>query len=374
MIVPFALVLALAAQGASQVVSAPLQNPCADDTGTVAVSAGQVARVVQQLPSDATIAVALQSIRAGMDSELNPARSQRTRDEAAAAEQVLADLGFSTVLDLQLLAGGPEAAELMSKLRTSSKLSIAVRAKMRLLVGDAEHLARVSKISPSPASRSAKDVDHGSSQGVPGVPATPRQHRQHRQLQDGATGTDKLSFDAIAIVFSVCVGVCGYLLQAWTSVKASRHTSELQREAEKEARELQAEHVRAQAQIRRTERWVDDCCTPMGRTLSQYSNARLRFGECHSVGAVLVPLLWFLFGFQWFDLCGALPCSPRIRGEAGGDPIGGIRRAVYGLLDEAPGCEGGWHNPRLEQARLRSECRRDDDLGSGYLGSVVVRR
>ena len=289
MVAPFALMLALVVQTASQAAAVPMSQ-AAGATGSTAANAEQVARAAQQLPGDATIAAAMRSIRVGRDGD--SATPQQTGDEASAAEQALATLGFETALDLQLLAGGPEAVELMSELRASSQLSIAVRAKIRLLVGDTEHLARVSKTSSVPALERPAAADHDHGQAYP---------HQHRQLQDGANDTDKLSFDAIAIVFSVCVGVCGYLLQAWTSEKASKHASELQREHDKEARELQAEHVRAQAQIRRTERWVDDCCTPVGRALGEYVEARCRFGECH---------IWFpcsyRTAFLWSSLTGRL--------------------------------------------------------------------
>ena len=102
---------------------------------------------------------------------------------------------------------------------------------------------------------------------------------RHRQLQDADVDRGTLSADTIAIVFSVCVGVCGYLLQAWTSVRANRHAGELQREHDEQARALAVEQDRTQAQIRRTERWVDDCCLPVGRALSEYFIARTRFGE-----------------------------------------------------------------------------------------------
>jgi hypothetical protein len=102
----------------------------------------------------------------------------------------------------------------------------------------------------------------------------------HRQLQDQGTDRSTLSADTIAIVFSVCVGVCGYLLQAWTAEKASRHAGDLQREHDQQARERQVEQDRAVAQIRRTERWVDDCCSPIRGALSQYGISRVRFGKC----------------------------------------------------------------------------------------------
>ena len=88
------------------------------------------------------------------------------------------------------------------------------------------------------------------------------------------------------IVFSVLVGVCGYLLQAWTSDKASRQAGDLQREHDEQTRDQQVQQDRMQAQIRRTERWVDDFCTPVGRALVEYLHARLRFGKCHACCAV----------------------------------------------------------------------------------------
>ena len=70
----------------------------------------------------------------------------------------------------------------------------------------------------------------------------------HRKLQDQGTDRSTLSADTIAIVLSVCVGVCGYLLQAWTAEKASRHAGDLQREHDQQARDRQVEQDRAVAQ------------------------------------------------------------------------------------------------------------------------------
>ena len=75
------------------------------------------------------------------------------------------------------------------------------------------------------------------------------------------------------------MGVCGYLLQAWTSDRAGRHAGELQREHDEQAWVLAVEQDKTQAQIRRTERWVGDCCIPINRTLNEYSQTRQRFGE-----------------------------------------------------------------------------------------------
>ena len=100
--------------------AAPL--PPENDAGSTAVAAAaeQVARAAEQLRGDATIATTLQTVQVGKHDD---------------AEQALAALGFATALDLRLLAGGPEAAELMAALRTGGGLGIADRAKIRLLVG-----------------------------------------------------------------------------------------------------------------------------------------------------------------------------------------------------------------------------------------------
>ena len=243
------LVLALVAQAAQ---AAPLQPD--SPRSTAAAAAEQIAHAAQQLHGAASTVTALQTVNVRIDD----------------AEQALAALGFETALDLRLLAGGPEAAELMTALQTGSKLSIADRAKIRLLVGDSQHLAR---ISTSPPSRS----EMGCGQDRDEAAAW-----HHRQLQDQGTDRSTLSADTIAIVFSVCVGVCGYLLQAWTAEKASRHAGDLQREHDQQARDRQVEQDRTVAQIRRTERWVDDCCSPIVRALAQYSASRTRFGKCRS--------------------------------------------------------------------------------------------
>eukprot|EP01052_Picozoa_sp_SAG31_P042735 SAG31_NODE_6880_length_1862_cov_1.509926_1_plen_136_part_10 len=56
---------------------------------------------------------------------------------------------------------------------------------------------------------------------------------------------------------------------------------------ETHARELQRqrEHEQRQAKIRRTERWVDDCCAPAYQALVVYFRSRLRF-----VGALATKL------------------------------------------------------------------------------------
>ena len=107
MMSPLSLMLVLAAH-AALAAAAPCP-PQADTAGSTAASEAElIARAAQQLRGDATVAEALRIIRVvGIN-----------REPASAAEHALAALGFDTALDLRLLAGGPEAAELMSELRT----------------------------------------------------------------------------------------------------------------------------------------------------------------------------------------------------------------------------------------------------------------
>ena len=65
---------------------------------------------------------------------------------ARRASEALAALGFDTALDLELLGGGDAAAELLAELKTG-RLGLADRAKVRLLVGDREHLWRLAAYS-----------------------------------------------------------------------------------------------------------------------------------------------------------------------------------------------------------------------------------
>eukprot|EP01052_Picozoa_sp_SAG31_P033650 SAG31_NODE_3830_length_3842_cov_2.970345_3_plen_278_part_00 len=267
------LVLVLAAHAAA---APPPRADINAASWSTAASAQHVVRAAQQLSVDASIPAALTSVGVSLtDSD------RIIADSPPAAEQALASFGFETALDLHLLAGGPEAAELMAELRTGTKLSIADRAKIRLLVGDRDHLARVLLTPLSSSSDELADVDHLGQGEQPQV-------SWRRQLQEDR---DTLSTDTIAVVFSVFIGVCGYLVQAWTSHKAQRHAAELQREHDKEARDRQAEQERAQAQIRRTERWVDDCCMPINRTLSVYGLNRMRFGEYCCVSFLILVML-----------------------------------------------------------------------------------
>ena len=106
-------------------------NPAAKATVPCAIrfSAAAVAEAAQQVCGGAPIEEALRSVH------LRPGAAEDTR-------RMLAGLGFQTALDLQLLAGGAEAAELLGELKTGG-LPIGDRAKARLLVGDSVHHGRL---------------------------------------------------------------------------------------------------------------------------------------------------------------------------------------------------------------------------------------
>ena len=72
-----------------------------------------------------------------------------------------------------LLAGVLEVAKLMTTLQTGGELSIADRAKIRLPVGDREHLPRVSITADSDQSRD----DQGEQGRTPAPPPAPQRWR-----------------------------------------------------------------------------------------------------------------------------------------------------------------------------------------------------
>eukprot|EP01052_Picozoa_sp_SAG31_P030054 SAG31_NODE_3049_length_4745_cov_3.873870_5_plen_260_part_00 len=111
----------------------------------------------------------------------------------------LSSMGFVTALDLQLLAGGPESAVLMSEL-TNRGVSIADRAKIRLLVRDLDQLGRL-----TPHRIMTPDAPILSQEWT----------TTRRGLQVGA-GTESgggVSMDTLAIALSVLVGAAGYVVQ-----------------------------------------------------------------------------------------------------------------------------------------------------------------
>eukprot|EP01052_Picozoa_sp_SAG31_P032750 SAG31_NODE_3623_length_4058_cov_5.815863_4_plen_251_part_00 len=106
---------------------------------------------------------------------------------ARRAGEMLAELGFGTALDLELLGGRESAAEVLAELKAGG-LGPADRAKVRLLVGDREHSRRLT-------TDSTKHTGTG-----------------RRVLQ--SSGADSgMSTDTIAIVLSVLVGAAGYVVQ-----------------------------------------------------------------------------------------------------------------------------------------------------------------
>eukprot|EP01052_Picozoa_sp_SAG31_P001932 SAG31_NODE_65_length_28565_cov_8.402914_13_plen_248_part_00 len=173
--------------------------------------AAEIARAAYQLCSGLPIEAALQSAR------LLP-------ESARAVGQLLAGLGFSHALDLQLLGGGEEAAELMEQL-AEQEVSIADRSKIRLLVGDRDHFARLQPMTTASAAASAAkrlllttvhaddpsgDARPSSSQGAEEVESV-RFSRSRRRLQDAANAQQdsQISPDTIAIVLSVLIGAAG---------------------------------------------------------------------------------------------------------------------------------------------------------------------
>lgn len=109
-------------------------------------AAAEVAHAVRSLCGDVPTEEALQAVR------LLP-------EVAGAAAPLLAAAGILTVTDLKLLAGAPEAEELMTELRKAGALSIGDRAKLRLLIGGAED-GRVNKVNICPIMNAAREDGH----------------------------------------------------------------------------------------------------------------------------------------------------------------------------------------------------------------------
>ena len=102
------------------------------------ISAAAIAEAAQQVCGGAPIEEALRSVHLRLEAAEDTGR-------------MLAGLGFQTALDLQLLAGGPEAAELQGELKAGG-LPIGDRAKVRLLVGGEMHVCTAAGL--------PLDVDH----------------------------------------------------------------------------------------------------------------------------------------------------------------------------------------------------------------------
>eukprot|EP01052_Picozoa_sp_SAG31_P035995 SAG31_NODE_4424_length_3246_cov_1.533524_3_plen_226_part_00 len=144
-------------------------------------AAAALARAADQMCPSTQVETALRSVG------LSP-------DVAATVGHELVDLGFASVLDLQLLAGGLEAEELMGQLKDSG-LRIGDRTKLRLLVGDHSHLLRVAGLQLEDSSQ------------------------RLRRAQEASTTADDdggLSLDTIAIIASITIGAVGYFVQVST--------------------------------------------------------------------------------------------------------------------------------------------------------------
>eukprot|EP01052_Picozoa_sp_SAG31_P007046 SAG31_NODE_331_length_17518_cov_32.495042_11_plen_321_part_00 len=243
----------------------------AGSTTSTLVNAHNIVHAVRQLPGDATIDAALRSVRVFNLPSADPDLKSPSKDDdvagpenkRSAAKFALATLGFRTALDMRLLGGGPEAQELMAELRVNGRLSIADRSKIRLLVGDSEHLARFDAASSrlgdadehlarfdaassrlgdadehlgrfDAASSRLGDADEhlgrfdaassrlGETDPQAQAASFHTEHdilparAAHRQMQDGS-GVG-LTTDGIAIMLSVLVGVAGYIIQVCSTV------------------------------------------------------------------------------------------------------------------------------------------------------------
>eukprot|EP01052_Picozoa_sp_SAG31_P000485 SAG31_NODE_14_length_37953_cov_109.719660_19_plen_583_part_00 len=206
---------------------------------------------------------------------------------ARAGARVLAKLGFASALDLQLLGGGAAAAEVLAELKAGG-MSAADRAKVRLLVGDQDHLRRLSS-SPSWAlaagaegrSRSSRNSDcgscpcHGDQKGGSADERDWTLRNTRRKLQgDDASSSSSMSADTIAIALSVLVGAAGYVVQAHTARRAERAQQQQAQELHTAEQARQREHQMMTAQIERTHRGLDQCCRPALNSLSAILHAR----------------------------------------------------------------------------------------------------
>eukprot|EP01052_Picozoa_sp_SAG31_P010756 SAG31_NODE_597_length_13674_cov_3.402947_17_plen_293_part_00 len=132
---------------------------------------------------------------------------------ARRAGEALAELGFATALDLQLLGGGDAAAEVLAQLKAGG-FGPAARAKVRLLVGDREHVWR---LSAAAAHDDQPTSDESPTNEADGLIADVQDDRdaaaqRQRRLQSSDAGSG-ISLDTIAIVLSVLVGAAGYVVQ-----------------------------------------------------------------------------------------------------------------------------------------------------------------
>eukprot|EP01052_Picozoa_sp_SAG31_P039184 SAG31_NODE_5382_length_2572_cov_64.320259_2_plen_526_part_00 len=190
---------------------------------------------------------------------------------ARRAGKALSKVGFVTALDLELLGGGQAAAEVLAELKAAG-LGPADRAKVRLLVGDREHLRRLLADGPTPlassdlgshsraANRNAGHSNHSNDPEDQTRASRQISDRGRRKLQH--TSTSEMSVDTIAIVVSVLVGAAGYALQAHTARRAERAQEQQAQELHGAEQARQREHQMMTAQIERTHQALDRCCRP----------------------------------------------------------------------------------------------------------------
>eukprot|EP01052_Picozoa_sp_SAG31_P045806 SAG31_NODE_8517_length_1437_cov_1.351271_2_plen_231_part_01 len=81
----------------------------------------------------------------------------------------------------------------------------------------------------------------------------------------------------IAIVLSVLVGAAGYVLQAITARRAERVAQQYASQEHFAEMTRQREHEQMQAQILRTDAWIDECCQPIAINLSALLTGRGNF-------------------------------------------------------------------------------------------------
>eukprot|EP01052_Picozoa_sp_SAG31_P036080 SAG31_NODE_4448_length_3222_cov_34.014089_3_plen_536_part_00 len=257
MSLPIAL-RALATLMVMLVIAASEATPAAGSGGS-ALRAADVARSVSA------------EIRAGTSLPVEEALLAITMMAAPAARRagvMLAELGFRTTLDLELLGGGEAAAEVLSELQAGG-VSPADRAKVRMLVGDHEHLRRLSLsrwwASPAAASGSRRSCSNFDSDGQ--EEASSDRDWTRRKLQGSDTSGSGMSADTVAIVLSVLVGAVGYVLQAHTARRAERAQEQQAQQLQAAEQARQREHQMVTAQIERTHQALDQCCRPVQNDL-----------------------------------------------------------------------------------------------------------
>ena len=145
--------------------------------GQFYTSAATVAQTVLQICGSVPVGDAL------ISNGLQPGEA------ANAAARALCTHDLSTASDLLLLGGGPEDDEFMAELKAAG-VSIGNRGKIRLLVGDRAHLARLDLASSTSYNENSFT-------------------QRRRQLQtDAKADADAMSMDTLAIIFALPGTVC----------------------------------------------------------------------------------------------------------------------------------------------------------------------